>query len=137
MKLLGIDYGKKKIGLAIADSQLKIVSPYDLIRYKEEKEVIDKIDEVCKKEDVDKIVIGIPLSSEGEENEFGLVIRGFGKKLSEATNLEVDFQSEFLTSHEARYRQEIDKDYLKNSVETKVKIDSFAAAIILENYLLE
>lgn len=127
MRILGIDYGLKKIGLAIADTATKLPEPLEVIKVIGSKEkVIRKISFICENQRIEKIVVGLPESGLVDE------IKQFGGKLAEVTRRVVIFYPETLTSKEA-----IDK-MLKAGKRKKKREkyqDAVAAAIILENYL--
>ena len=121
MKILGIDFGTKKIGLAIAESGL--VEPLMIVKLSNEKARIGQISLICQKEGVEKIVIGI---SEGKS---AVWAKKFGQKLAEATDLPVEFVDETLTTHNALAKmKEISKKW-------RGKPDAIAAALILEKWL--
>ncbi|MFA5927428.1 MAG: Holliday junction resolvase RuvX [Patescibacteria group bacterium] len=129
MSYLAIDYGKKRIGLAIGavmprgvgvlDGQL----PWD--------DLFLRIEKICKSEDVETIVIGLPIRSQGEEGTLAGEIRRFGAQLHAATSLPVVFEPEQFTSTEAL--QQI-KEHKKN-YDCKGEIDELAAVLLLEQYL--
>lgn len=121
MVLLGIDFGRSRIGLAIAVKS--IVSPYKTIKNTGQKEVAEKIKQICDQKGVDKIVLGLP------EGKLVPTVKGFGKKLSEMVRLPVIEVNEVMTSWEAKQRL--------GKVKDKGKIDQIAAALILERYLDE
>lgn len=121
MVLLGVDYGKSRIGLAIAIKS--IISPYKTLKNKDQKEVINKIKQICNNEGVDKIVLGLPGGKLVPE------IKGFGKKLTKMVRLPVIEVNEVMTSWEAE--QKLGK------AKNKEKVDQVAAALILQRYLDE
>lgn len=89
-----------------------------------------KIAEICRKNDVSAIILGLPLRSRGEEGTLAPEIRRFAERLSRATGLPVLFEEEQFTSTEA-------EGYLKERGEKfgKEKIDEIAAVLLLEQYL--
>lgn len=120
MRILAIDYGKRKIGLALATNS--IAEPYKVIRYESEEEVLEKIEKIVKAEKVEKIVIGISEGKMAEE------ARSFGKKL----NSPVVFQDETLTTQQA---QELSiKAGIKRKKRKSLE-DAYSAALILQAYL--
>lgn len=124
MKILGIDYGEKKVGLSLAASF--VAEPFRVIRYKNQSYLIDTIKEVIEKEGVDKIVIGI---SEGKMEK---KIKKFGKILKEAVSFPVVYQDETLSTYEAN------KKSIEAGVNRKKRHrmeDAFSATIILQSYL--
>ncbi len=120
MRILAIDYGKRKIGLALATSS--IAEPYKVIRYESEEEVLEKIEEIVKAEKIEKVIMGI---SEGEMAE---ETKSFAKKL----NVSVVFQDETLTTQQA---QELSiKAGIKRKKRKSLE-DAYSAALILQAYL--
>ena len=127
MNFLGIDFGLKKIGLALADSQSKLAIPWGTMEVKSNlDEVVEKIKDLCHREKVGKIIIGLP--------ESGLVekIKRFGDNLAQATNLSIFYEDESLTSKEALVKM-IESGIKKKA--RRKKEDQIAAALILQNYL--
>ncbi len=127
MNILGIDFGLKKIGLALADSQSKLAIPWGTMEVKSNlDEVVRKIKDLCHREKVGKIIVGLP--------ESGLVekIKRFGDNLAQATNLPVFYEDESLTSKEALAKM-IESGIKKKA--RRKKEDQIAAALILQNYL--
>lgn len=122
MRILGIDFGIAKIGLAIADDGL--AQPIGVI--KNHRKTLMKIVQLVEQEKIEKIIIGV------SEGKIGQKAKEYGKQLGKITGIEVFFQDETLTTKEAvakmieagrkkKYRQE--------------KEDAFAAAIILQAFL--
>jgi len=62
MKLLGLDVGKSRIGVAFCDTSVGIVFPRDVINVKSEKKAIEEISNIVKSEKIDKIIVGLPLN---------------------------------------------------------------------------
>ncbi len=126
-KLLGIDYGEKKVGLAIADTETKIASPFKILN--NDKNILAKISEICQEEEISKIVIGLPLTLKSSTSKQTKIVFSFIEKLKKATYLPIIEQDERLSSSYA-------KSLLK---EMKVKHmdDDVAAMIILQSYLDE
>jgi putative holliday junction resolvase len=121
---LGVDYGKRKIGLAIAYSS--IAEPLQVLRYESVEKVVSEIEKVIKKEGIEKIIMGL---SEGESAEDAKV---FGKILQEKVGTEVIFQDETLSTKEA---QALAIEAGINRAKRKDMEDAYAATIILQNYL--
>jgi putative holliday junction resolvase len=124
MRILGIDYGKRKIGLAFADTFL--AEPHSVVRYKDHDDAIQKIIDVIRIVGVDQIVIGLPSGVVKKSAE------DFGEILQIKTKLPVIFQDEILTTQDA----------VKMSIEAGIKRkkrkrmeDAYAAALILQQYL--
>ncbi len=127
MKYLGIDYGDKKIGLAIADSETKIASPYKILT--NSKDVLSKISEICHEEDIDKIIIGLPLTLKSSTSKQTEIVLNFIDKFKKIIDLPIIEQDERLSSGYA-------KELLKQ-IKVKHLDDDVAAMIILQSYLDE
>lgn len=125
MRFLGIDYGKKKVGLALSDGQL--ASPFKIIAIDNLKHGLNKILQVIKSEQIEKIVIGIPESGEAHSITIKF-IQELKKNLKDVEIVEV---SETLSSFHAR------ADMLTAGVSKSKRgqEDAVAAAGILQNYL--
>ncbi|NQU83593.1 MAG: Holliday junction resolvase RuvX [Parcubacteria group bacterium] len=126
--LLGIDYGTKRMGLALGDRETQLALPFKTLL--NDNSFFDLLREVCRSEDVEKIIVGIPLPLRGGENEQVRRVKEFIEKLKKELGISVDMVDERFTSHEVRSRfAESKKEY------KKVDKDSVAAAIILQSYL--
>jgi len=129
MKLLGIDFGEKRIGLAIADDKIRIAFPYKTIFHKTLKQTLQEIQEVIDEEGITDIVIGLPLSFKFEENQESRKIHEFVTKLKEKfTNRNIHEENEILTSKEAENLMGFKKT--KDGI-----VDAVAAALILQSFL--
>ncbi len=121
MRILGIDYGEKRIGLAISDEtgtlarELDIVSP---------KEFFARIKDVIAEHGVEKIVLGWPLNMSGQETEKTKEVASFKLKVESTAGLPVETIDERLSSVMAGHLPGGGKN-----------VDSLAAQIFLQNYL--
>jgi putative holliday junction resolvase len=122
MRLLGIDYGSKRIGLALSDESGRFAFPHSVVL--NSGKVVGEISVICRKEEVGKIVIGESLNFKGEKNAIMNDIEKFAEELKNETNLPVYFENEILTSVEA---SRIQGDNEMN--------DASAAALILKSYI--
>lgn len=121
MNLLGIDYGEKHIGVAIATTfiaeALEIIPSH---------KAINRISQLIKEYKVDSIVLGI------SENQMGEQIKAFGGKLSATFHLPIHFQDETLSSQETRQLMAIKG--VKKSIR-EAKTDHYVAAAILQDFI--
>lgn len=129
-KILGLDWGQKRIGVAISDSEKLMAFPKTSIQ--NNNEAIKKIGEICKKENVNLIVLGYPYNLEGEQNDSTVAVEKFAKRLNEELNIDIDFIDERLTS--------VQSDSIITSInikkeDRKKETDIIAASLILKNYL--
>ncbi len=124
MRILGIDYGRKKIGLATASRSL--AEPYEVIRFQSEKEVFEKIDAVVKKEKIETVVVGISEGEMGEESQ------NFSLNLKEKLSIPVETFDETLSTQEA---QRLSQEAGIKRIKRHELEDAYAAAVMLQNYL--
>ena len=122
MKMMGIDYGTKKIGLALSDAAGRFASPLEVIP--SGGQAVAQVAVICVKEGVEKIVIGCSLDYAGEPNPIMWPAEKFADQLRSQTGLAVEFELEVLTTKEAE--REIGRDALT---------DARAAALILKSYI--
>lgn len=138
--ILAIDYGEKRIGLAIADEKLKIPLILKPINDKTEKEILEKISDIVKEKNIKKIVVGLPLSFDFQETPKCQKIRKFTEKIKKLIEVEIIFENEIFSTEAAKNIQRSLKNNRKNKAkkifkEEKNHYDSQAAAIILDSYL--
>lgn len=124
MKLLGIDFGERKIGLALAAG--KIAEPYFVVHYKDLRQALSVITEVIEKEGVDEVVIGI------SEGKMAIETKEFAQRLAEVVTKKITFHDETLTSKEAQ-RLSIESG-MKRKKRRSLE-DAFAAALMLQDYI--
>jgi len=122
MRYLGIDYGTRRVGLAISDEGGKIAFPEQTLT--NNKDLISKVASFCQKKDIKKVIIGESRDYSGQPNEIMKAAEEFSVALEKATGLEVIKEPEFLTSHQASKIQGGSN-----------QIDASAASIILQSYL--
>jgi putative holliday junction resolvase len=124
MMYLGIDWGKRKIGLAIGGQEIKIASPLSILFVKEYRQTIEDIKEIITSEGIDKVVIGDPVSLGGDES-LNKQFKSFVKEISEL-GLDVVLEDERFSSKLAQKQQlEVGK---------KQEDDALAAAAILQTH---
>lgn len=129
MKLLGIDYGEKRIGLAISDDLGLIARPIPTLKVKSLSDSINKLQRIIKKQKIDKVVVGLPLGPKGGETKQSIQTRYFVDALKSTNGVKIDFWNEAHTSARA-----IKKKGHRNKKKAKT-IDSEAARIILQEYM--
>lgn len=125
MNILAIDYGERKMGFAIGNTDSRMVEPYGVIRFKSWQEANRKIVDIVELECVDKIVIGI------SEGPIAKKIKSFADNLKGGLKIPVVFQDETLTSQEARSLA------IEASIRRKKRRkleDAYSAALILQSY---
>jgi putative pre-16S rRNA nuclease len=132
MRILGLDYGTVRIGVAISDPSKIIAQPKGFIKADKKKQCIADIEKICREFSVEKIVIGLPLHMSGEEGESAIAARELGVAIQEKIEIPIHFIDERLSTISA------EKILIEANIKgkkKKEKVDSVAAAIILQNYL--
>lgn len=132
-RILAIDYGKKRVGIAVTDPMRIIVQPKEHIINNDKEQLVNQIYSYINTENVGKIVLGCP---EKNNQNAALVdeIIEFSKSLSELSKKEIVIVDESFTSVKAVDKM-IESGRKKKFRSQKGNVDSFAAAIILEEYL--
>lgn len=139
MRFLGIDYGTKRIGLAISDENNGLAFPKEIVM--NDINTMKRIGEIIEKENIGEFVIGESVDFSGKLNALSARIEVFILELQEKFKLPVHKQKEFLTSVEARKSINNKKSLSPSQAHSKVKqiksgrIDASAAALILQRYL--
>ena len=130
MRILAIDYGKKRTGLAICDQAEKIASPLAVLQARAG--LIRKILGYIENEDVGAVVVGLPLNMDGSEGPQVKQVRQFANELKKHIDLPLRFQDERLSSFEAG--EKLSKTSLTRKKKRK-RLDAIAAAGILQSFL--
>lgn len=125
-QLLGLDVGEKRIGVAAADTSVRIAVPIETIEV--DGHEIERIAELCERDHVASIIVGYPRNQSGEATAQTAYAEAFASLLVDIAP--VEFQDESLTSVEATRRLELSKKPYE-----KGDVDMQAAAIILQDYL--
>jgi len=134
MRYLGIDYGSKRVGLAISDEEGGMAFPYKIL--KNDLELVDNIHNICGTEEVSAIVLGESHDLSGKPNKIMGSIEEFKRNLEGELDLPIYFEKEFMTSIFARGNDgKKVNDARKNKNDDSKKIDDSAAALILQRYL--
>jgi len=131
-RVMAIDYGGRRIGIAISDPLQLIAYPYKTIDRKKSSNYIDDIKKIIKEKDVKSVVVGYPLTMSGNESEQTKLTLEFIEILKTKVDIEIHKCDERLSSQEA-------KRYLKQQNikigHNKEKIDKVSASIILDQFL--
>lgn len=121
-KLLGVDYGSRKVGLAISDPDQKLGFPLKTIANRGQKQLLDNILSLMEERDAKGVVMGWSVDIKGNKNPIMRDIENFAGKMRKA-GMFVDYEPETLTTNEAAKTQK------------KGNVDASAAALILQGYL--
>ncbi len=131
-RILAIDYGTVRLGLAVSDPLRRIASPYANYTRRDPQQDARYLRRVIEQERVVRCVVGLPVHLSGQESAKSQEAREFGQWLTEQTGIEVDFFDERFTSAEAeRYLQAGGLTHRRR----KARRDMLAAQILLSAYL--
>ncbi len=132
MKLLGIDYGTKRLGVAVSDDGGTLAFPQGILP--NDKEIFNKLKQIVVDEKAEGFVVGESTNKAGVANKVEQDIQSFVQKLEEVFGLPVKKQKEFFTSVESR-RGFAKPAKSRKPKDTSKKVDASAAALILQRYL--
>jgi len=131
-RILGIDFGQKKCGVAATDPLQIIVSPLKTVKTSS---LLSFLKIYCQEEEVDKFVFGYPTHKDGSPTYVVDLINEFIPKLHEIKpGVEIDFQNENFTSLQAKQIM-IQSGLSKKQRQDKSRIDKLSAVLILQRYL--
>ena len=134
-RVLGIDFGERRVGLALSDPSATIAQPLPtLLRRAGKRPPVAAIAQVIEQNDVDRVVIGLPLNLNGDETEWTAAVRQFGEKLSQRAGIPIHYLDERMTSVQAE-RAVRGSGLKKSEREQKQRIDAAAAVLLLQTYL--
>lgn len=129
-KILAIDYGTRRVGLALSDDEQQWAFGRGIVTVASDAEAIAAIEKLVTAEHVEKIVLGLPLTLAGDaDGIMATKIQDFGSSLEKVTGVSVDFEDERLSSEAAHT---LARDAGKSS---KVPVDEQTAVLLLESYL--
>ncbi|SFC19014.1 Holliday junction resolvase RuvX [Butyrivibrio sp. YAB3001] len=135
MRIMGLDYGSRTVGVAISDELLLTAQGKEIIRRKEEnklRKTLARIEELIQEYGVEKIVLGLPLNMDESISERSELCLEFKEKIERRTGLPVIMWDERLTTVEA---DEIMDEAGIRGKQRKEYVDMIAAQIILQDYL--
>jgi len=130
MKYLSIDYGDKRIGLAVCDPSETIVSPLKVLNNPEH--FIEETADLIEDEKIEAVVIGIPFNMDGTEGRQAKVVERFAGQLKKKITIPIFFQDERLSTFAAEQKL---ADIELSKKKKRERIDAIAAAHILDEFL--
>jgi putative Holliday junction resolvase len=127
-RLLALDYGEKRMGLAISDPLNSFALPLDYLE--NNKDFYDELQKIIREYQIEKIILGLPLNLKGKDSQKTKEVRLFAEELKIKTNCYIEFQDErFSTMAVSKQLQEV------KSKKRRKNLDSQAAAFFLQGYL--
>jgi len=147
-KILALDYGRKKIGLALADAEARIAEPHDTLERINRNEDMRRLREFVRDHSVKQIVVGLPLRLDGVAGDMAEEARRFAERVRKQIGVPVELVDERLTSWQAE--QVLEQEFgrrithretpqgrrkITRASDGKYTVDSIAAMLILREYL--
>ena len=144
--ILAVDYGRARIGLALADSETRMARPLSTMERVNRNEDMRRLRELVSEHNVKQIVVGLPLRLDGTRGEMAEGAERFAQRVRKQIGVPVEMVDERLTSWEAeRLLEEVQGRFIHEdkltgskktkSVQAKMTVDAVAAAVILKEYL--
>ncbi|HCM68467.1 MAG: hypothetical protein A2898_00270 [Candidatus Kerfeldbacteria bacterium RIFCSPLOWO2_01_FULL_48_11] len=127
-RVLGIDYGERKIGLAVSSEDGKFVFGRGILRASSVQEVLDRIRHICGEDGITTIIVGMPFAKDGGRGDSARAVEAFVQKLRAATPLPVVLEDERMTSLLAQRLSH-------EAGESGKDDDELAAKVLVEGYL--
>jgi putative Holliday junction resolvase len=147
-KILAMDYGRTKFGLALADAEARIAAPFTTMVRINRNEDMRRLRELVRDEKVEKIVVGLPLRLDGTQGDMAEEVTRFAERVRKQAGVPVELVDERLTSWEAeRILEEelgrrithqethLGRKKTSRAADTKYTLDAVAAMVILREYL--
>lgn len=132
MRIMGVDYGDARTGIAVSDLLCSIVGSTTVIHSRNQEKTLLQIQTLVKEKEVGEIVVGLPKNMDGTEGSRAQLCREFAEKLQELTGLPVKLWDERRTTVEAHNILSAHNYHGKKRKDT---VDAVAASLILEGYL--
>ena len=134
-RIIAIDFGERRIGVALSDPSRTIATPFTTLpRRRGKRPPIADLIAIMDDQDVDQVVVGLPLALSGEDTEWTSTVRAFGDALAARSGRPVTLIDERFSSRLAE-RSVRSMGLRKSDREQKERVDAGAAAVILEAYL--
>jgi putative Holliday junction resolvase len=143
-RILAVDYGRARMGLAVADAQARLARPLGILARKNRNDDLRRLHEIVREHGVKRIVIGLPLRLDGSKGEMAEEVERFAERVRKQIGLPVELVDERLTSWEAENLLEEKgggrsggavSSGRKQKKESAKSVDALAAAVILREYL--
>ena len=144
--ILAVDYGRARMGLAIADSEMRMAQPLSTMERINRNEDMRRLRELVREQGIKQIVVGLPLRLDGTRGEMAEEVERFAQRVRKQIGVPVEMVDERLTSWEAeRLLEEVQGRFINDekltgnkkpkNVQAKMTVDAMAAAVILKEYL--
>lgn len=131
-KVIGLDYGAARIGVAISDEDLKYAFTFGTVENHGLAGSLDELENICRSEGVSRIVVGLPLNQHGQIGSQASEAKAFGAELGKRLAMPVVYEDERFTSVMAN---KLFRESGRKTRETRQLIDQKSAQLILQSYL--
>jgi putative holliday junction resolvase len=144
--ILAVDYGRSRIGLALADSETRMAQPLSTLERVNRNEDMRRLRELAREHGVKQIIVGLPLRLDGSRGEMAEEAERFAQRVRKQIGVPVEMVDERLTSWEAeRLLEEVQGRFIHDEklsgskkpkkVQPRMSVDAVAASVILKEYL--
>jgi putative Holliday junction resolvase len=132
VRFLGVDHGRARIGLALADDVLRTARPLRTVARRTDAATLAEIAAAAREYEVSRAIVGLPLNMDGTEGDAARRARSFATKLADALAVPVELFDERLSTFEAETRL---RDRGFSAKDRRARVDAEAAAVILQGWL--
>ena len=133
MRVLAVDFGEKRVGLAVSDETGEIVVPVGTVARRSDAQAASEVVAAAREREVERLVVGLPVRPDGSgESPFAARARSFARRLADLSGLPVDLHGEALTSVSA---EAVLRDAGFSSSRRSAALDAEAAAELLRDWL--
>jgi putative Holliday junction resolvase len=132
MRILGLDVGERRIGVAVADEGVRVALPITLVERSDLPADLDAIARLVQEQGAEAVVIGLPISLNGSLGPQAEAVKSFGQDLAARLSVPIEYWDERLSSVEAQRRL---ASAGHRGPKAKARRDAAAAAIVLQSYL--
>jgi putative Holliday junction resolvase len=132
-RILALDYGRKRIGLAISDELRLTARPLETLTRTNRQNDFRRLREVCRRHEIARIIVGHPVHMTGEAGSMADEAARFAERLKKELGIEVELLDERLTSWEAE--QTVSETRSSSRRKRREPLDDVAAAVLLRDYL--
>ena len=131
-RILSIDYGEKRVGVAMSDVTRLIAQ--GVATLKNDEDLFENLVQIIRKEEIVRIIVGMPYTGNGGKGKKALEVEEFIKQLKQHTSIDIDTWDESYSSVNA-HRAFIDIGMKKKKRQQKYRVDEMAARLMLQEYL--
>lgn len=131
-RILGLDYGERRLGFAVSDHDGIIAMPLRVVELRHETQALEEVRRICEETDAEKLVVGLPFNMDGTKGPMAVKIESFIKQLTQLISIPVEKWDERLSTSAAE-RVLVEADISRRK--RKAVRDKIAAHVILQGYL--